>query len=871
MKKINYLRMVLTLGIGWVAMNQSNVQATDIWDGASETLSTDNTLYHANGTYINDAKKIIITTSGAGKTIPLGGWGIYLGSGNYDLQEKEIVITTTGSAADAVRTNSEATFVVAKSLTIDTAGSSADGINLASNFNNNLDSWVNITDAADIRVKSGIAVRANNFQNGGARSVISLPQGSYIEVYGTGTASNASAGDGYAVYAGNRDRDTNALSTTDILSGKNNNTLGSSYVFIGEDSIIKTATIGGYGVYANKGGFIQLGDGVNISTTGKNAMTIYAATEQQGTYATNVRSGTVFLTGGATLRSSGSLDVIKAKGVGSVIVSKKNADPIFPVLRTDRVEIEDISSAQDTRGVFDIEGNINAISGGKIDLNFADQSLLRGSTSVDLDSIINLDIQGDQSKWIMTKNSTMSNLTLTDGATVYLSDQANLATRQVLTITDDYHGTNGKFVFNGVLDGDGSPIDKVIINGNATGTTKVAVNNLGGLGEKTINGIQIIQVDGTSLAGTFTQAGRIVAGAYDYFVTKGDELGNDTNNWYLTNKTSSKEVINPEFPNQPIVRPEGGAYLGNAYGANNLFQLTLHDRVGEVGLLHWKDDGLKDKSQNIWAHVNTKKVSMDEKSEQIRLKQDYNSMRVGFDLVRKKENARTYLFGIMGGYGQIKTHGKGLLYEAEGNISGYNVGLYGTIYDEHPGKSGKYLDTWVSWNDFDGQVAGGGLAVEKYGLSGVTASIEAGYDQLARKNKANENRNLWLKWQAQVTYQGVSGDGHREENGTYVSKNDDNIQTRLGVRLYQKVKESNGRWYQPYAELNWYHNTGTYDISMDGDRDFSTAGVENMGELKLGYEGQISKRLQLWGNISGGLGSKGAYTYGARLGLKYTF
>ena len=58
MKKNNYLRMVLTLGIGWVAMNQSNVQAADVWDEESETLSTDNTLYYSNGTYINDAKKI---------------------------------------------------------------------------------------------------------------------------------------------------------------------------------------------------------------------------------------------------------------------------------------------------------------------------------------------------------------------------------------------------------------------------------------------------------------------------------------------------------------------------------------------------------------------------------------------------------------------------------------------------------------------------------------------------------------------------------------------------------------------------------------------------------------------------------------------
>ena len=850
MKKNNYLRMVLTLGIGWVAMNQSNVQAADVWDEESETLSTDNTLYYSNGTYINDAKKIIITTSGDSGLAPLGGFGIYGNSSYYDLRGKQVIITTAGSKSDAVQINpGTSTIYLGDGLIIKTTGSSADGINLTENAQG---SKVFVGDNANIQT-NGIGIRSNNSINNSLTNKIQVGDG--LTVITTGNGSNILEGDGYGVYAG-------------LRSWKASSQKSDSYLIIGKDSTIQISGSSAHAIYANNSGKIVLGDNTDIRVSGATASGLRAesASGKLGDTGITLLGNTKI-----TTTQSGQYAMYAiGNGTTKGIITNVDGDNTLDAF-SDQDLFGNPIGISNTQRVFSVTGDFQAGANGLIDLDMTNGTEIVGKSTLAGTGKINFQIDGSQSFWKLTGNSTMSNLTLTDGATVYLSDETNLATRQVLTITDDYHGTNGKFVFNGVLDGDGSPIDKVIINGNATGTTKVAVNNLGGLGEKTINGIQIIQVDGTSLAGTFTQAGRIVAGAYDYFVTKGDELGNDTNNWYLTNKTSSKEVINPEFPNQPIVRPEGGAYLGNAYGANNLFQLTLHDRVGEVGLLHWKDDGLKDKSQNIWAHANTKKVSMDEKSEQIRLKQDYNSMRVGFDLVRKKENDRTYLFGIMGGYGQVKTHGKGLLYEAEGNISGYNVGLYGTIYDEHPDKSGKYLDTWVSWNDFDGQVAGGGLAVEKYGLSGVTASIEAGYDQLARNNKANENRNLWLKWQAQVTYQGVSGDGHREENGTYVSKNDDNIQTRLGVRLYQKVKESNGRWYQPYAELNWYHNTGTYDISMDGDRDFSTSGVENMGELKLGYEGQISKRLQLWGNISGGLGSKGAYTYGARLGLKYTF
>lgn len=858
MRKRKYLGMALALGIG-----VGNVIVAE-----AATVITNNTLYYSA---VNAGDSVEVTTNTAGKTSPLGGFGVYMASGGatkYDLDNATII--TTGSAADAIRTNSGAITFIANSLTIDASGSSADGINIASDFNQAYDAGAYIKNSAYIRVKDGVAVRANNHQNADAKSVIVLPSGSYIEIYGTGDASNASDSKGYAVYAGNRNLDTNGLGLGAIIQGQNNNTLGSSYVFVGDDAIIKTSTGSGHAVYANKGGFIQLGDGVEISTTGNNAMTIYASTEQQGTYTTNVRPGTVFLAGGATLRAANSANVIQARGEDSIITSKKIVAPDTPAQAWDRVTIADESTALETRGIFDIEGNINASSGGTIDLNFANGSLFVGSSSVDAVSTVNLDITGADSKWIMTQDSTLSNLILTSGATIYLSDETDLLTRQTLTINGDYHGDGGKLFFNGVLTDDLSPIDKMVIHGNATGSTKVAVNNLGGLGEETINGIEIIQIDGTSLRDTFIQDGRIVAGAYDYFVTKGDQQGNNINNWYLTQ--IPPVITGPEGPLTPRpkpIRPEGGAYLGNAYAANNLFQLTLHDRVGEVALLD--EASLKDKSKNIWARVDKRKVFMKEKSDQIDLKQDYDALQVGFDLIRKKENNRMYLLGIIGGYGTAKTNAKGQLWNAKGTIDGYSLGLYGTIYDEHKDQSGKYMDAWILWNDFDGKVKGDGLVNEKYGLDGITASIEAGYDQLAVRNEINPNQNLWLKWQAQVTYQGVKADRHRESNGTIVGKNDDNIQTRLGVRLYKKMMGESGKWHQPYAEINWHHNTSTYDVSMDGDRDFSTYGMRNVFELKLGYEGQINKNMQLWGNIFGGLGTQGSYTYGARVGLKYTF
>lgn len=44
-----------------------------------------------------------------------------------------------------------------------------------------------------------------------------------------------------------------------------------------------------------------------------------------------------------------------------------------------------------------------------------------------------------------------------------------------------------------------------------------------------------------------------------------------------------------------------------------------------------------------------------------------------------------------------------------------------------------------------------------------------------------------------------------------------------------------------------------------------------MGELKLGVEGQINKRLNLWGNVSEKLGKSGYSDTSALIGIKYMF
>ena len=95
----------------------------------------------------------------------------------------------------------------------------------------------------------------------------------------------------------------------------------------------------------------------------------------------------------------------------------------------------------------------------------------------------------------------------------------------VLTTTS-YIGTGGTVAMNTFLGGDGSPSDKLVINGgSATGNSLLRITNAGGPGAETVaNGIAVVQAinGGTTAPGAFAlSAGELRAGAFDYDLFRG--------------------------------------------------------------------------------------------------------------------------------------------------------------------------------------------------------------------------------------------------------------------------------------------------------------------------------------------------------------
>lgn len=122
---------------------------------------------------------------------------------------------------------------------------------------------------------------------------------------------------------------------------------------------------------------------------------------------------------------------------------------------------------------------------------------------------------------------------------------------------------------------------------------------------------------------------------------------------------------------------------------------------------------------------------------------------------------------------------------------------------------------------------------------------------------------------------GVKSKEHTEDNGTRVIiRGNGNIQSRLGAKTYIAQNPNPGqKTYQilrPYIETNWVHNTNAFSTSMDGER-VSQSGTRNMGEVRVGAEGDIIKNINIWGNIGTRFGSNNYNSSDVALGIKYEF
>ncbi len=320
-----------------------------------------------------------------------------------------------------------------------------------------------------------------------------------------------------------------------------------------------------------------------------------------------------------------------------------------------------------------------------------------------------------------------------------------------------------------------------------------------------------------------------------------------------------------------VYRPESGSYVANIAAANTLFLTRLHDRQGE----HEYVDPLTGErhTTTLWLRNTGSHSRFEEAGGQLISHSNSYTLQLGGDVARWSRNERdSWRLGLMAGYGhnQSKTRSEITGYTSRGQVNGYSVGVYGTWFADDAERTGAWVDSWIQYAWFHNRVSGDEFRQEKYRSRGVTASVEAGY---ALPVGTSERFSFWLEPRGQAVWMDVRADSLVEDQGTRVSSSGaGNVMTQLGMRAWMKGRPEKGisDSFRPYVEANWIHNTRAFAVKMNGERN-AMIGGQNLAEVRIGAEGQLSSSLALWADVGQQVGRNKYSDTRGTLGLKLQF
>ncbi|EAO1522129.1 fibronectin-binding autotransporter adhesin ShdA [Salmonella enterica] len=499
---------------------------------------------------------------------------------------------------------------------------------------------------------------------------------------------------------------------------------------------------------------------------------------------------------------------------------------------------------------------------------------------------------------IFTLNGDLINMgTITSGS-------SSSTPGNTLYVDGDYTGNGGSLYLNTVLGDDDSATDKLVITGDASGTTDLYINGIGD-GAQTTNGIEVVDVGGVSTSDAFVLKNEVNAGLYTYRLYWNES----DNDWYLASKAQSDDddsggddtpsdggddggnvtppddggdggnvtppddggdggdVTPPDDGGDvaPQYRADIGAYMGNQWMARNLQMQTLYDREGSQ---YRNADG------SVWARFKAGKAESEAVSGNIDMDSNYSQFQLGGDILAWGNGQQSVTVGVMASYINADTDSTGnrgadgSQFTSSGNVDGYNLGVYATWFADAQTHSGAYVDSWYQYGFYNNSVESGDAGSESYDSTANAVSLETGY----RYDIALSNGNtVSLTPQAQVVWQNYSADSVKDNYGTRIDGQDgDSWTTRLGLRVDGKLYKGSRTVIQPFAEANWLHTSDDVSVSFD-DATVKQDLPANRAELKVGLQADIDKQWSVRAQVAGQTGSNDFGDLNGSLNLRYNW
>ena len=452
----------------------------------------------------------------------------------------------------------------------------------------------------------------------------------------------------------------------------------------------------------------------------------------------------------------------------------------------------------------------------------------------------------------------------------------------VLEVRGNYVGAGGTMAINTFLGGDGSPSDRLVINGGAgTGATTIKVTNVGGPGaETTGNGILVVSaINGATTAnGAFVLAsGELRAGAFDYDLFHGGVNGDAPSDWFLRSDFTvppvepippvvrPPEPIPPDPPVEPlppgvypIIGPELATYgvvqpLARQLGTTILG--TLDDRVGDT---YGPDCGGVARppsafcGPSVWGRLIA--ASVDNRYRAFadpRANGSLTGIEFGVDLLRGSLIAgHSDRAGLYGAYGETDVGVDGLVTNPAATAyvlirtgSAHLDALSGGAYWTHVGPGGWYLDSVLQGTSYSGSASTAFASLYTDGW-GFLASFEGGSPFAVPQL----GPGFVIEPQAQILWQEVHF-GWRNDGLGDVSLGDTSGATgRIGLRGRWTLSTGGDQVWQPYVRANlWQDWSGQAYTAFGADNVGLSMGATLL-QLGGGVTAKLDANLSLFAN-----------------------
>ncbi|HHF2451179.1 TPA: autotransporter outer membrane beta-barrel domain-containing protein, partial [Haemophilus influenzae] len=376
---------------------------------------------------------------------------------------------------------------------------------------------------------------------------------------------------------------------------------------------------------------------------------------------------------------------------------------------------------------------------------------------------------------------------------------------------------------------------------NITGTSDIIFENpIDNL--KSLDGHQIVKVNGTADKNAFRLSGKYRKGIYTLSLQRRPE-------GFFT-KVQERDNI--------------AIYAQQAQAANTLFALRLNDKNNDIF-----DRTLPRKG--LWLRVIDGHSSQWVQGKTAPLEGYRKGVQLGGEVFTWQNESNQFSVGLMGGQAEQRSTFRNPDTDnlTTGNMKGFGAGVYATWHQLQDKQTGAYIDSWVQYQRFRHHINTED-GTERFTSKGITASIEAGYNALLAEHVTGKGTQIrfYLQPQAQLTYLGVNGKFSDSENSQVNLLGPRQLQSRVGVQAKAQFLLNKNIVIQPFAAVNTLYHSKPFGVEIDGER--RVINNKTAIESQFGIAVKIKSHLTLQATFNRQTGKRHHAKQGA-LNLQWTF